>query len=580
MIAHLHVRFNLLNAAHPVQREVLVPDYTTLAAINSIINVCFGWSDTDPYEFMSTQPPLRYTTQEMHDGSGAKKAISTYEVLLSTPFQKCSALVFHHHCNPADAVQITLLNTPALLPAATFKLHGWQGENIPYQAGVKPFDEKKVAETLQTLHDLLYFPNEQSLWDADESPDLLPFIEDDDERELLLSNPAFIKEFFPEFADLPQEEVKAILDDLLEEARAHIQQSYTLKECFKTLNKEILLDFMRFHQFHGYSKLRRHELEQRLEQELLQRDFFLQKLNELTIPELDLLHTLSEINIPVSALDSSVQAEYLLNSGFCYLMEVESESLLTMPKELRQLYQQCEEGINFYQVELLDAVHICAVLAVYLYGAFPVEKLLRRINHILHEPITLTECTNILHFLSAKRNQYVFMEDWVISNAFLDVDSPYSFTELRSLKEIQRKSTDFFWPTQKDFESFAFQQTLVNYELYDKFFRKFNSYMNDPTVIDRLTFSLDFLLRSGGDLEPITDYTLSIFFEPLTPELSKQFKKAIRTIWEHTPMWYYQGYTPQDMKKKQTQHKKSPASQKGTGKIVSLQDRRNKKKRS
>ena len=57
--------------------------------------------------------------------------------------------------------------------------------------------------------------------------------------ELLLSNPAFIKEFFPEFADLPQEEVKAILDDLLEEARAHIQQSYTLKECFKTLNKEL-----------------------------------------------------------------------------------------------------------------------------------------------------------------------------------------------------------------------------------------------------------------------------------------------------------------------------------------------------
>ena len=25
MIAHLHVRFNLLNAAHPVQRDVLVP---------------------------------------------------------------------------------------------------------------------------------------------------------------------------------------------------------------------------------------------------------------------------------------------------------------------------------------------------------------------------------------------------------------------------------------------------------------------------------------------------------------------------------------------------------------------------
>ena len=151
MIAHLHVRFNLLNAAHPVQREVLVPDYTTLAAINSIINVCFGWPDTDPYEFMSTQPPLRYTTQEMHDGSGAKKAISTYEVLLSTPFQKCSALVFHHHCNPANAVQITLLNTPALLPAATFKLHGWQGENIPYQAGVKPFDEKAVSYTHLTL---------------------------------------------------------------------------------------------------------------------------------------------------------------------------------------------------------------------------------------------------------------------------------------------------------------------------------------------------------------------------------------------------------------------------------------------
>lgn len=580
MIAHLHVRFNLLNAAHPVQRDVLVPDYTTLAAVNSIINVCFGWPDTDPYEFVSTQPPLRYTTQEVPDGSGAKTAISTYEVLLSTPLQKCSALVFHHHCNPADAVQITLLNTPALLPTATFKLDGWQGENLPCQAGGKPFDKKKVAETLQNLHDLLYFPNEQLLWDADESYDLLPFIEDDDESELLLSDPEFIKEFFPEFADLSQEEAKAILNDLLKDARAHLQQIYTLKECFKTLNKEMLLDLMRFHQFHGYSKLRRHELEQRLEQELLQRDFFLQQLNELTLPELDLLHTLSQVNIPVSTLDSPVQADYLLNSGFCYLMEIESDSLLTMPRELRQLYQQCEEEINFYQVEILDAVHICAVLAVYLYGAFPVEKLLRRINHILHEPITLTECTNILHFLSAKRNQYVFMEDWVISNAFLDVDSPYCFTELRSLKEIQRKSTDFFWPTQKDFESFAFQQTLVNYELYDKFFRKFNSYMNDPTVIDRLTFSLDFLLRSGGGLEPITDYTLSIFFEPLTPELSKQFKKAIRTIWEHTPMWYYQGYTPQDMKKKQTQHKKSPASQKRTGKIVSLQDRRNKKKRS
>ena len=38
--------------------DVLVPDYTTLAAVNSIINVCFGWPDTDPYEFVSTQRPF------------------------------------------------------------------------------------------------------------------------------------------------------------------------------------------------------------------------------------------------------------------------------------------------------------------------------------------------------------------------------------------------------------------------------------------------------------------------------------------------------------------------------------------
>ena len=65
--------------------------------------------------------------------------------------------------------------------------------------------------------------------------------------ELLLSDPEFIKEFFPEFADLSQEEAKAILNDLLKDARAHLQQIYTLKECFKTLNKEMLLDLMRFH---------------------------------------------------------------------------------------------------------------------------------------------------------------------------------------------------------------------------------------------------------------------------------------------------------------------------------------------
>ena len=53
-----------------------------------------GYRKTANLRFVSTQPPLRYTTQEVPDGSGAKTAISTYEVLLSTPLQKCSALVF------------------------------------------------------------------------------------------------------------------------------------------------------------------------------------------------------------------------------------------------------------------------------------------------------------------------------------------------------------------------------------------------------------------------------------------------------------------------------------------------------
>lgn len=566
MITHLHVQLQLPNTEPPVRREVILPDSVLLDDMNLVINICFGWSITDNFEFVTAQTKNSYTGGSL-SFLGFKQSLPAVMVTLLFAFQKNRSILYYRSAQPNDCVELTLLNTNSLLPEPTFQLNSWHGENLPCSdSGCYPFQQEQVNDALAALRADLYLTEDEFDFDSMTPLDLLAQMQEN----------GIPEELSQLFDGMPKEDALALLDEWMAQVSNQLTITYTMSQCFSTLSKDGLIDIMRYNHFTGYSKLRRSELEDRLLRELTNPDFLKAQMETLTIPEIELLDFLCRANMPFDTPEAALHAQHLLQSGLCYLDQ--AEGLLMVPSELRQQYESLlqNEGL-IREAQFYDMLHTFCYTAVYLYGVYPIKSLLRRINESMQLTVTEQELREVIVPMQFKRGDYILRDNWIIA-AELEPNSPEEQKLLDHLMLQQQQRTELFWPDMDQITAIVFNRRLADEELYRTFAADFTPYLNRDIVLTLALSQLEYMIRSGASLQDIMLFLTSFVFDLPDMETAEQMTASLMTIWNQTPMWSNGGFTPNQMRaksKKKTGNHKSSAKKNN---VVSLQDHRNKKK--
>lgn len=561
MITHLHVQFLLPDTEPPVRREVILPDSILLEDINLIISICFGWTETNAYEFISQQTKTSFIGNNS-SFFGSKHVLPADDLTLLFAFQKNKEIRYYRSTHPTDCVSIILMTTTSLLPEPTFQLNSWQGENQPCTSGCIPFQQPLVEEALLSLRENLFLMGDEFDYNQLTPLDLIAELEKN----------GMPPELARLFDNLSKEEAMTLLDGWISQMNEHLTTPYTMAQCLSFLSKNAMIDIMRYNHFSGYSKLRRSELEDRLLQELTNSEFLKELLKTCTIPEIELLEFLCQANMPFDTPEAALHAHHLLRSGICYLDPL--DTILTVPSELRPQIQSLLQKDNLImEFQFYDMLHTFCYTAVYLYGVYPIRQLLHRINESLQLTISEAELREVIMPMQFKRGDYILRDEWIIA-AELEPSSSKEQKILDHLMRQQRQRTELFWPDMDQITAIVFNRRLADEELYRAFAKDFMRYLNSNITLALELANMEHMIRVGAPFTAVMQFLTTEVFALPDLETAEQLTEAVQHIWNQTPMWSNGGFSPNQLRARQ---KKNNANSSTKNNVVSLQAHRQKK---
>ena len=557
MITHACIKMALHGQEETLWRELYVPTFLYLNDLATIINLCFGWPTDTHYTFTDQNSESRYCSEQCRDLS-SPKAYAAEATTLQTLFEKSQSVVYRHSASSQAQIDLSLkIAVPLLLPVPSLQLKRWQGDTVPSPTGgTVMLQEDKVQEGLLQLQNVYfadYFsdePNGEGSWQGT--------------KDVLLDN--LLHELTQ---DMPEEDAMQLLEKLRENIEAETSRVYTLQQCLDSLYKDDLLDIARFNHFRGYSKLRRDQLIDFLQERLLRRDFVQQAIATFTLPEATCLMRLCQGNLPIFSSDSYRNLTTALSYGLCYTDSL--ERLFILPQELKALVQDVleDEDVSF-SLYLQDIVYTCCFTAVYLFGIYPAEKLLQRVQEALEIPFSMNDLQNLAMVTERSQQEYALFDGYLVDKLFL---LPEEENHLAALKKMQQSSTKpVFWPDLDTMVQLADEGWLISEELYNNFAESFETYLSpqrqDMAEVMRMT---EHLIRAGYDFSSIATLLSKDYFHFSDSKLYQQFVSALQQIWNETPMWFNNGFSPNQLRKQLSKSK--------TDNVISLTSHRKKKKK-
>ncbi len=424
---------------------------------------------------------------------------------------------------------------PTLLPKSELQLKQWSGDNPPY---CTPRQEDAVKDELVRMQhewfDFEYEDEDDAQWDEKIDAffqDLRDTIAND-----LMADPT---------QEMSPEEAYKKIDQLFVQAGQSLSRGYALQDCLATMRKEDLLEIARVNHFHGYSKLRRQELIDFLEQNLLEPDSIRQQLATLTQLELDRLLELCLTNVPFISTETLRHATSALLYGLCYMDPL--ESVLTVPVELRPKIEAAVQDPLLTETVLLnDTIHTYCYGAVYLFGAYPVDKLLSHLQPEVSGHLDEKE----LMFLNASifrgKEEYTFQGGYIVD---IDLASPENAANLQALKQYQTHLKMDYWPDKDTLQRLAKSKWLIDKDLYDTFAKEVESFLVSPDYdIAQALRNMEYAIRSGCKFSELITFLSEKIFELPDLKTAERFAVNLQHIWNHTPMWLNGGLSPDAMR--------------------------------
>ena len=126
-------------------------------------------------------------------------------------------------------------------------------------------------------------------------------------------------------------------------------------------------------------------------------------------------------------------------------------------------------------------------------------------------------------------------------------------------------------------ESLIFMRRLADETLYDEFSETFRSNLHDDLNLIQALANMEYWIRSGVSFNDVMHRLTDTLFDIPDTETLNVMAEHLKNIWNQTPMWTLGGYTPTQMREKD--QKAAAGSNSKGGKIISLQEHRDKKKK-
>lgn len=549
MIFHLQIRLSITDQPQ-IYRTIFIPDSLTLDDLSKIIHICFGWESDNSGSFTATQ--------------SSSPAIRTADTPSNTPlFLYCLDNEAPFYFQPAGAasqnVTLDLQEFRIMRLKPELRLLDYNGNNTSSANGTHTlFSAEMVSQQLLTMQEAVLTKQRLSpVQMLDAFPDFKEDFLD------TLRNRATIDDsvYVPENDIALRQLLQALTDDLKEITEV----SQPLHTCLMQSTKDELLTIIRAHNISGYSKLKKIELVELLEEKLLDKDFLNQFFSALSYQELDILSQLYEQNIPFLSENSQTCA-YLLNAGICYPTE---DGFVLLPKEMRNALEECLDNADFqHDIQLFDVVHLYCQLDTYLYGIYPIAKLLQQIETVTGVVLTKDELLQLVHYRVTIDGRYAF-NDGCIIHPLLEED----FIQQQNLLYFQHSNPALRKPNDAVLDQFYEEAWLVNEELYSLFTSTFFPYYRDePESFDIFLHSMDLFMHTKISFDELVELLSNDFFQFPNKNIAKQFTSVLQRLLNDTVRWDLGGYTP-NQKQKQKQSKTNKNN------VISLQTHRQKKKK-
>ncbi len=367
-------------------------------------------------------------------------------------------------------------------------------------------------------------------------------------------------------SDATDEEIAQEVARCLEELRQELGKTASLKDCLLTLNKEELVSIAKVNGFRGYSKLRKDELVEFLQNALLDPAFMETVYPSLLVRELQLLKELCDMSIPLLSSDIVYNATDLLHYGICYFDA--SGKYLILPEELKPIFQSTITNQELEHQHIYNAIiyEVCAA-AAYLYGVCPISVVQEHLQYEWHLPVDEQDIIDAVQWAHLQRDAIYFHKGYVISTTLRNAPE-----DIVALQQLQKQKKHFFWPDKERFSLLAINEWLVDDALYESFIA-YVPYMmeNEFGDIYAVARFVETSIRTGASFNALMGYLSEKIFMFESEEQIYSFAQTMQNIWNNTHMWENCGYTP--LGERGLAMKKHP-------KLMSLQEEKEKRHRN
>ena len=367
------------------------------------------------------------------------------------------------------------------------------------------------------------------------------------------------------------EELEAAVMEIMSGVEKMLERPYSLQECLSFLSKEDLIEIAKTLKLKGYSKLRREELQQLLQETLTDAHFMNRMYPSLTNGEVEVLKQMCIVNTPMISTDMMFYAAELIRHGLCYLDEQGKH--LVIPEELKQTFTaaQADASLKAEQKKNSAFYDVCNA-AVYFCGVYPVtglcEQLQKQFRYTASEEDFIRWHTEAPMY----REEFFFKNGYIVSAALRETPE-----DIVALQQIQKMKKRIYWPTKKELEFLSMEQWLIKDALYEPFW-DFSSVLMENEFGDVMSVSrfVEASIRTGAPFDALIGFLSEQIFAFESMEEIDAFAQVIQNIWNHTPMWENCGYSPNQMKALLAQ-KGNTQKTSAKSNVISLAERRAKK---
>lgn len=531
MITHACIKMTL-HGQETTWRQVSVPMFLCLSDFATIVALCFGLPDGDNFSFTGKTPHRQYISEYRRDFSKQKNVFSAEDFSLEDLFAKSHhTAIYQYDLHQPIQIDLELDNSmPLLLPEPTFQLKQWSGDNPP---GSAPWQAAAVADTLTQLQHQWFEETDEE--DAEWNQTVDEFFDElvGSLVDMLMNDPSL---------ELSKPEAYEKVNQLLERAGNAFSRNYSLEDCLSTLRKDEMLEVARANQFHGYSKLRRQELLEFLEQNLLNPDTVQRQLALLTQPEIDQLLDLCLTNMPFTGPETLLHASWAVRYGLCYIDP--QDNVLTVPLELQSKIKEALKNTELtQQLHLTDTVYAYCYAAVYLFGAYPVEKLLSHLQPEVSVPLDADSLEDLVtNHVARSLEEFFFQDGYIVDFSFM---GPNGADNLAALKKCQESIKMDYWPDKNTIFQLERDRWLIDKKLYHTFAEHCEPLLASPDYdIEQALRTIECCIRTGYTFPSITAFLSEQFFDLPDMKAVNRFTRDLQQIWNHTPMWLNGGISP------------------------------------